>query len=278
MAALISAALQASVHGVWKAAGDKLVIRAVIGCVEAVLVLPFLCFLPLPSVELWGWLILSVSVHLVYQIILIEAYNNLDFSVAYPLARGMAPVAAALLGVAFLGDSLSPGSLIGILLVTCGLVILTLGVRLRWVGLLSALSAGLLTSIYSVIDAQGARLAVNVSTFIVWFFLLEGAGILLIAFWRRGPMLPARMRAEGVRGLVGGGLSAIGYASALAAFRLAPVGAVSALRETSVVFATLFAVLVLKERPPIKRFSGIAVIICGALLIALSATADTSGP
>ena len=72
-------------------------------------------------------------------------------------------------------------------------------------------------------------------------------------------------------------MSAIGYASALAAFRLAPVGAVSALRETSVVFATLFAVLVLKERPPGRRLYGILVIICGAVLIALTTTADTAG-
>ena len=174
LAALISAGLQASVHGVWKAAGDKLVIRAIIGCVEAVLVLPLLWFVPLPSAQLWGWLLLSVAIHLVYQLILIEAYRNLDFSVAYPLARGMAPVAAAILGVAFLGDRLPHGALVGILLVTSGLVLLTFGVKLRWVGLLSALSAGLLTSVYSVIDAQGARLATNLSTFIVWFFTLEG--------------------------------------------------------------------------------------------------------
>lgn len=267
--AVLSAASQAAVHMVWKSAGDKLVIRAIIGSVESLVMLPFALYVALPTQALWIWLAVSVCIHLIYQLVLIEAYKSLDFSVAYPLARGMAPIATAVLGIALLGDRVGPAALLGIVCVSAGLITISLGARPHRSGLLAALVAGLLTTAYSLVDAQGMRLAANMWTFVVWFFVLDGVGILIIAIGMRGRRLPGLMQAEGKRALVGSAISLGGYTAALVAFRLISVGAATALRETSVAFATLFAKLFLGERIPYRRYLGVTLIVIGSGLIAL---------
>ncbi len=270
LALLLSAASQASVHMIWKAAGDKLVIRSIIGLIEAVIMIPLIVFVPWPSGVVWGWLFLSVVVHLIYQLVLIEAYKSLDFSVAYPLARGVAPIATAMLGAVFLGDHLGPLAITGIVAVSAGLITVSLGAKPHRNVLIAAIIAGLLTTAYSVIDAQGIRSASNAFTFIVWFFAIDGLVILSITVFRRGRLLPELMKAEGYRGLIGGGISLFGYTAALGAFRLISIGAATALRETSVVFASLLARFFLKETIPLKRYAGIFLIIVGSTVLAFN--------
>lgn len=254
---------------VWKSAGDKLVIRAIIGSVETLVMLPIALFVALPTETVWLWLLLSVCIHLIYQLVLIEAYKALDFSVAYPLARGIAPVATAILGIALLGDRLGPAALSGIVCVSAGLITISLGARPHRSGLFAALVAGLLTTAYSLVDAQGMRSAASMWTFVTWFFILDGIGILIITVARRGRRLPHLMQAEGKRALVGSAISLGGYTGALVAFRLISVGAASALRETSVAFATLFARVFLHEQIPLRRLIGVAMIVVGSVVIAL---------
>ena len=137
-------------------------------------------------------------------------------------------------------------------------------------GLIAAIVAGLLTTTYTIVDAQGVRAADHAITFIAWFFVLDGVGILAISAVRRGRKLPGLMKSEGMRALYGGAISLVGYASALLAFRLISVGAAAALRETSVAFATLLARFTLKETIPRRRIIGILLIISGAILIGLN--------
>ncbi len=268
-AAIFSAASQAVVHMIWKSAGDKLVIRALIGVIAMVVMAPFVFFVKLPTIDLWGWIAISVMLHLIYQLVLIEAYKALDFSVAYPLARGIAPIATALLGVALLGDRLNLFEMFGIIGVSAGLATISFGARPHRNGLIAAIAAGLLTTAYSLVDAQGIRLAEHAITFIAWFFVLDGIGILVISTVKRGKVLPQLMKAEGLRAIAGGGISIIGYSGALIALRLIAVGAATALRETSVVFAALLARIFLNEKIPTQRLAGIAMIVSGSVLIAL---------
>lgn len=270
LAAIISALLQAIVHGIWKTAGDKLVIRAVIGGCEALLVLPLLFFLPLPTRDLWVWLCLSVITHIIYQLVLIKAYEGLDFSVAYPLARGTVPVVTAVLGILVLGDSLSLIGFLSIVMISVGLLILAWRNRPKFAALLSALAAGLLTSAYSLVDAYGVRVAEAPMVFIVWFFLLEGVVIMTVALWRRGAALSGLIRTEGRAGVVGAILSVIGYGAVLLAFSIAPAGAVAALRETSVAFAGLYAFFVLKEQIQVRRILAMSAILVGAAVLSLA--------
>jgi drug/metabolite transporter (DMT)-like permease len=65
-----------------------------------------------------------------------------------------------------------------------------------------------------------------------------------------------------------GGAASIGsYAIALWAMTRAPVAAVSALRETSVLFATLLGTWLLKERLGAQRLAGAGVIVAGVMAL-----------
>ena len=67
-----------------------------------------------------------------------------------------------------------------------------------------------------------------------------------------------------------GGLASLGsYGIALWAMTRAPVAAVSAMRETSVLFATALSVLVLKERFGAQRLLGACVIVAGVVALRL---------
>ena len=67
--------------------------------------------------------------------------------------------------------------------------------------------------------------------------------------------------------LASGGASFSGYALVVWAFTQAPIALVTALRETSIVFALLIGVVFLKERLDIGKVFSTFVTLCGAALI-----------
>jgi len=269
--ALGAAVATAGAHALLKSGSDKLATRFLIGAVGSAVAVPVLFLAPLPSSELWPWLAASAILHLIYQLVLIRAYEAADFSLAFPVARGIAPVASAILGVAFLGDRLTPLSLLGVAVVTAGLLALSFRSGLSRTGLVAAMTAGVLTTAYTLVDAQGVRLAAEPLTFIAWFFLLDGLVMTpVFVFARRGRM-GAVIRKDRGRGVWAGLVSLIGFGATLWALALAPAGAVSALRETSVVFAMLIAGLGLREVLSRGRMACGLAIAAGAALVVLGA-------
>lgn len=264
--ALTAAVSGAVAHAMLKSGRDKLVIRGLVGLTGAMLVLPFTLLVELPTTVLWPWLVLASVLHTVYQLVLIRAYDAADFSVAYPLARGVVPISTALLGIVLLGDRLDAVAWVGVVTVTAGLLLISLRRATKWTGLRWAVAAGLLTTTYTIVDSHAVRLAPEAGTFIVWFFILDGATMFpLAALLRRGRML-ALIRAEGTKGVIAGVVSFATYSSALGALRLLPVGAASALRETSVVFGTAIARFGLKEQVDARRGLGAVLIAIGGAL------------
>lgn len=273
--ALLSSISTAAAHALLKAGKDKLAVRAVIGAVGTFALLPFCFFVPWPTLSMLPWLATASVLHTSYQLVLIRAYEANDFAVAYPIARGVAPIATAILGVALLGDRLTAASLLGIGLVSGGILLIAVGRSIAVAGLIAASIAGLLTTTYTVVDAHAIRLAPVAMTFVAWFFLLDGIIMFpIFAFARRGRII-SLLRSEGRQGLMAGFASLISFGAALFALLLAPVGIVAALRETSVVFGMLIAAFVLRERVDRRRAAGAAVIAAGAILIVAAAAYST---
>ncbi|MDB5099256.1 MAG: putative rane protein [Cyanobacteria bacterium RYN_339] len=264
--ALVSASTQALAHAMLKAGRDKLVIRGLIGVTCAVGALPVACLVPLPGAVLWPWLALAGALHATYQLVLIRAYEAADFAVAYPLARGIVPLASACVGVALLGDRLDAGAIAGVLAVTAGLGLVA--GRARPVP--AALLAGLLTTAYTVVDGHAVRLAPEAGTFIAWFFLVDGLIMGTLAACARRGRLPQLVRAEGRHGVLAGLASLLTYACALLALRWLPVGEASALRETSLVFGLALARWGLREQVGARRAAGAALVALGGALIVLA--------
>jgi drug/metabolite transporter (DMT)-like permease len=260
---VISGAAHAVISAILKSGRDKMSSRALIDGFSAVLVLPAVFVLPAPA-GAWGWLAISGVTHFAYLLALVKSFETAEMSVAYPIARGIAPALAAIVAVGVFHEPISALVVLGVALVSVGVVLVGAS---RVVGLRSLgwpTTTGAMIAIYTVVDAQGVRAAPSAASYVVWVFLVLGGCIgLAFALWRGKAFLVAA-RSEWKPGLLAGALSIVSYGLALWAYRLGGTPKLAALRETSILFAFGIAVFVLKERVTILRAGGVVVIAAGA--------------
>lgn len=273
LAVLFSAFMHAGWNFLIKSSRDKLVdavALAVAGSLVAACGLPWL---PLPAREAWPWLALSVLTHSAYYLALVKSYQHADLSMAYPLMRGLAPVlllaAAPLFGEARALPLVSGVSLIG--------VGLALPIIFGWqaghspaAGMLFACGTACLIALYTVLDGFGARLSGDVIAYTLWLFFLNAWGFLAVALRRRGRRLVGEVAVRARFALLGSVLTIGSDGIVLWAMQSAPIPAVAALRETSVIFAAMLGVLFLGERMGHLRLAGAVLIACGAALVRMT--------
>jgi drug/metabolite transporter (DMT)-like permease len=221
-----------------------------------------------PGADTIPFLAASSVVHVVYIVALTRAYRHGDFSFAYPLCRGGGALFAAVGGVLFLADTLSGLDWLAIAIVVGGLASLV-GPGVSRVALLWAGLTATMIGIYTTLDAAGARRSSGFGYAVV---LVLGAGLLLtaaiVASGRAARLGPA-LHEEWPRFVVGGVCSTLAYSMVLAGTRLAPVGYVAALRESSVILGAGAGWLFLHERLGRARLASALVVTAGlALLIA----------
>lgn len=234
----------------------------------ALIALPFV---PMPAIESMPYLAAGILLHVGYQLFLLKSYEIGDLTQVYPIARGAAPLIVALFSVVVLGIQLSSIQMLAILIIGCGIISLALvrkadGLRNGNAAVL-ALITGLFIATYSLVDGLGARIADTSLGFYSW--LAIGNGLIMAAYFAvKSPKTLGVIATKG-RGvfLFGGGASFVAYAIVTWAFTQAPIALVTALRETSIVFALLIGVFFLKERLDlIKVFSTLTTLLGAALL------------
>ena len=271
LAVIGAAVLHATWNALVKGGADKtLSMGAVIlGHVPAALIA--LPFVPLPAIESLPYLFGSILLHFGYQIFLLKSYQMGDLTQVYPIARGSAPLLVALVSVVFLGIHLSGLELLAIVIIGAGIISLALvrqsdGMQNRSAAV-AALITGCFIASYSLVDGLGARLAGTSLGFFCW--LAIGNGLLMVAYLALRS--PQTLRALPRRGMpmliVGGGASFIAYALVTWAFTQAPIALVTALRETSIVFALLIGVVFLKERLSLLKVVSTMTTVLGAILL-----------
>lgn len=265
--ALVSALIHASWNALLKRGRDRLAdaFLVAVGCAGVGLIL--IVFVGAPNAAAWPYLIASLVVHALYWTCVIKGYDAGDLSHVYTLSRGLAPAIVAV-GAAFAAHEIPAlGDGIGIALVCAG--VLAVGVsahaplRASLWGVLTALTI----AAYSLIDALGARAVQSALVYIAWVTLFTGLPLGLFALAKRGLRIFADMRRDLFRGLFAGVVSSAGFGLVLYAQTFAPIAQVTALRETSILFAALIAWLVLKERMDLRRWIGAGVAAAGAILI-----------
>ena len=223
-----------------------------------------------PAPAAWPFLAASVLIHLAYWYALFNAYDAGDLSHIYTLSRGSAPLLVAI-GAALTAHEIPPPvKVAGIALVSAGVVCVGASPRAPLKATLWALGIGLCIASYSLVDALGARAGADALVYVAWTSGLMAVPMIAYALWRKGGVRPL-MRAAGAgpwRGIAIGVISFAGYGLVLWAQTFAPIAQVTALRETSVVFAALIAFLVLRERLGPRRWLGALIVALGAGLIA----------
>lgn len=282
LAVLGAALLHASWNALLKRRGEPLLAAVLVVAGSACVAVVLLPFLPPPARASWPFIAASGVVQTVYYLLLIETYRDGQVSHAYPLMRGCAPLLVALANGPLTGDRLSGGQWFAMLLI-CG------GVLGQWLAARGASVPGarrttafaLLTAcviaVYTWIDGQGVRRSGAPAAYTLWIFLLTGAAVCAWTARGRVRLLAAYARANPFVAPLGGLASVGSYGIALWAMTRAPVAAVAALRETSILFATAIAAFTLRERIGRTRLAAVALIACGAAAMRLGLI-DNSGP
>jgi len=233
----------------------------------------FIPFLPFPDRASWIFIFASVVVHNLYYYSMARAYRVGDLSQVYPLFRGMAPILVAIGAAVFADEYIESGTLLGIVLISIGLMSITVFSRhfggLPRTALFWGLVTGLFIAMYTVIDGIGVRLSGNPLSYIVWLFLFEPLPIggWLVATQRREWF--AYMRSSALRILFGSLCSGAAYGLVIFAMSLGAMAVVSSLRETSVLFAALIGTLLLGEPFGRQRIIAAALVALGIIAMRL---------
>ena len=267
--------LAAALHAVWNAlvrgGADRgaMLVGVVLGAgVIAGATLPFAA---VPAQGSWPWIVGSVGLHLGYQLFLFRAYRTGELTHVYPIARGTAPLIVAVVSFVF-GAKLGFANWLGVALIVAGVV--SLGVA-RAGGAVrdpaatrAALLTGCFIAAYSLADGHGVRLAGTAVGFYGWEAVLNAVILLPLLAWRRdlaGAIWRHRWTALG-----GGAASYLAYVLVVWAFLHAPIASVSALRETSIVFALLIGTVWMKERIDLAKVMATFATLAGAIVLRLA--------
>jgi drug/metabolite transporter (DMT)-like permease len=264
-------------HAGWNAllksspGGDALLDTATVVAGSSLWGLAVVPFVPLPAAAAWPYMATSAVIHFGYYLTLAQAYRTGDLSFAYPLMRGTAPLIVALLGIAFLRELPTAPMALGILLISLGIVSIAFVQRRRHPATAAywAFANAALIAVYTLVDATGARASGNAASYVSWLIFLEGLPFLVWVVARRGQVAVRYLRSNTTRGLVGGAFSLAAYGIVLWAMTRAPVAAVAALRETSVLFAALMGSLWLKEGFGLPRIAGAVSVVLGIAALKL---------
>lgn len=268
---LFGALLHATWNAIIKAGTDKSLDAALVSAGGAVAALPLLPILPMPASAAWPFIGASAILQFAYFQLVAAAYRAGDIGLVYPLMRGVAPLIIVSTSSFILKESLSGGALIGTMTICAG--ILTLAFEARKGSrraILLALANAVVIATYTYVDGIGARISGNSISYTLWMSLLPPVLLFVWAISQRGiNAVAAHIRYNWWRGLIGGGGSIVSYGLALWAMTKAPVAMVAALRETSILFALVISVVVLKERSSIWRYVAGAIIAAGVLVLRL---------
>jgi len=281
LAVLCGAMLHAGWNALVKSSDDKQADTALVHFLGALVALPVALWVGLPRPECWPFMAASLAIHVGYYVALAGAYQHGELGLTYPIMRGVAPLLVALGSAAIIGESPSAGAWLGIIGITVGVALVGLshpGQALHHgkAAAFAFANAAIIAS-YTFVDGLGVRQAgpavTDVLSYVMWLFVLDGFPYPLLLWWRRGPqgrqMLVDYARSRWPLAALGGAASIGSYAIALWAMTRAPVASVAALRETSVLFATVLGTVMLKEAFGLQRAVGAVVIVGGVMALRL---------
>jgi len=270
VAALLHATWNAMLHGNHDRFLSMTWMSIAISAVSTVVVL----FAPWPTRSAWPYIVASGLTHIVYNMSLVRAYRRSDLGEAYPIARGSSPLLVTLGAALFAHEAIGPLHALGIVMISGGIIALALeGGNVSRAGALAALTTGATIALYTVIDGIGVRLSSGEAlTYTAWMFLFYWLMPVLFIATRGAAALwtPVRNAPVAVGSSLAGGLVSIGaYGIVIWAMQSGAMGAVSALRETSVVFAVLIGRVFLREAVSARRWMACLIVAAGAVCLGL---------
>ncbi|WP_445403410.1 EamA family transporter [Acinetobacter vivianii] len=268
---LIAAACHATWNAIVKAGTNKFLTTVLVTASAAVLAAILLPFFPIPHSDSWPYILASTAIQILYFGLVAKIYRVADMGLTYPLMRGTAPLIVAIFGTFLLHEQLEFNAWIGIITISIGILSMILAApKTGRKGIGLALLNAVLIAGYTLLDGHGIRLSGSPISYILWSFVLSGLIFLMFALKMQYRQMGAYFRLNWHLGLIGGIGSFFSYGLALWAMTFAPVAVVAALRETSILFATLISIFILKERINAVRIMSSGLILIGALILRIA--------
>ncbi|PTX55535.1 EamA-like transporter family protein [Litoreibacter ponti] len=270
-AVLTAALLHATWNAMVKGGADKRLNMAGVVIGHTPLALLALVFVPAPAPESYPYILAGMVLHFGYQMFLLGSYKIGDLTQVYPIARGVAPLLVAGVSVVALGVELSGLELLAVITIAIGILSISLvrgadGLRNgKATGM--ALTTGCFIASYSLVDGMGARVSGSAVGFYAWLGLANAA-IFALYMAVTTPQVLRDMPRKGAKLFwIGGGASFLAYSLVIWSFTQAPIALVTALRETSIIFALLIGVLLMGERLSLGKILSTAITLAGVVLL-----------
>ena len=267
---LFAAFLHASWNLVVKITDDRVLAMYVLQVLMGAMGLVMLLVFPFPLSVSWPFAVTSGLLHTGYNFFLARSYRHGDLGLVYPVARGTAPLLTLIATHIFTTDVISPLATIGVIALILGIWLIALSSDV-WKTDRATFGFALITSCfigaYTVVDGLGGRASGDASGYTGLVFILDSLGMIAAgAFLRGWTIFPAAAKIW-KRGIAGALMSGTAYWIVIWAMAQAPIAAVAALRETSILFALLFSARILKEATGWRRLAGVACVVAGAMAL-----------
>ena len=212
---------------------------------------------------------ISVVAHTLYLHAMTRAYSLYDFSIAYPFARGMAPLITVLILIIFFNAEVDVFEFIGILLIVSAILLL-LPKKISEIGfknILSMLYFPLAITFYTIVDAEGIQHANNPYQYIVWIFIFSSIPLLAYNLTFNKDNLINTLNKNRVRFSITAIISITSYTLVLLAYTQAPTHYVASVRESSIIFASLIGLYFFKENGVKKRLLAAFILFMGIAML-----------
>lgn len=265
---MCAASLHAGWNAVLRGGSDRLWSMTLMMVAVAGVSAVAMTVLPWPNAASWPYVIASALIHTGYNLSLVWTYRSGDLGQTYPISRGSSPVLVTLGAAVFAHETIGVVAIAGVALVSGGILSLAIqGGRVRADFLPAALTTGVLIAAYTVVDGIGVRLAGNSLSYATSMFLLWSLTMPPI-YWAMRGTPPVYTRLQTAMALCGGLVSILAYGIVIWAMQHDAMAAVSALRETSVVYAAIIGWLVLGEKLSPRRIASCVAVAVGAACLA----------
>jgi drug/metabolite transporter (DMT)-like permease len=270
IAALLHATWNAVAHGM----KDQLVGFGLLSVGSTACALVVVLINPVPEAAAWPFIITSSLLQVLYLSLLLRAYQLGEFAQMYPLARGTSPFLVVIWTGTVLDQRISGTQLLGVLIISAGLIGLSLAGglpgRAQVPALAAAVATGVMIAAYTLVDGTGVRHTSTVPGYVAWGFLIQGPVFLAIAFRLRGRgLLVGIGRRTWARGVGGGVVSMLAYGLVVWAQSRGDLATVAALRETSIVFGAVIGAVFFHERFGRYRMLASILVVVGIALLEL---------
>jgi len=266
---LIAALSHAICHSLLKHNDNPLGLLGITSICEIIIFTPLIFFVPFPTPYIWSLIMASALLHGFYRMLVLYSYKFGDLSFVYPVARGGSSLLLALISIIYLTDKISLFGFLAIIIVCFGLFLISYSKKNKFnkIGFILGLLTALMITSYTLVDGIGIRHSKNPYTYLYWMLLLNGTPALFASLMFKNNGLRKINKDLLIKGLSFGVLAPLAYGLVVWCMQYLPIAYASAIRETSIIFATLIGLMILKEKDANSRIVPAIFVVIGISLL-----------